>query len=157
MRGATRDVRFGPRADIRGAKSHVRFSSFFGVVSSVKRVAPGGVCMMPSFFVPPVFMMSSQRAYPLEKADPANCRQLSGPAVTRADDLWQLGKHRLLCGDARKPQHLTRLMGGEPAHMAFLDPRITCECAILSAAARPNTKNLPWLQARWRRPFLRTF
>jgi hypothetical protein len=74
MRGATRDVRFGPRADIRGAKSHVRsypengqlflavflhvgFSSFFGVVSSVKRVAPGGVCMMPSFFVPPVFMM----------------------------------------------------------------------------------------------------
>jgi hypothetical protein len=36
---------------------HVAFSSFFGVISSVKRVAPGGVCMMPRFFVPPAFMM----------------------------------------------------------------------------------------------------
>ena len=36
---------------------HVGFSSFFGVISSVKRVAPGGVCMMPRFFVPPAFMM----------------------------------------------------------------------------------------------------
>ncbi|MGB9210982.1 MAG: hypothetical protein WCB78_23145 [Pseudolabrys sp.] len=36
---------------------HVGFGSFFGVISSVKRVAPGGVCMMPRFFVPPAFMM----------------------------------------------------------------------------------------------------
>jgi hypothetical protein len=36
---------------------HVAFSSFFGVISSVKRVAPGGVCMMPRFFVPPAFVM----------------------------------------------------------------------------------------------------
>jgi len=54
---------------------------------------------------------------PADAIDPAR-----GPAVTHAGDLWQLGKHRLLCGDARKAQHLTRLMGGEPAHMAFLDP-----------------------------------
>ena len=32
-------------------------SGFFGVISSVKRVAPRGVCMMPRFFVPPTFMM----------------------------------------------------------------------------------------------------
>jgi hypothetical protein len=36
---------------------HVGFSSFFGVISSVKRVAPGGVCMMPRLFVPPAFVM----------------------------------------------------------------------------------------------------
>ena len=36
---------------------HVGFGSFFGVISSVKRVAPGGVCMMPRFFVPPAFVM----------------------------------------------------------------------------------------------------
>jgi hypothetical protein len=56
---------------------------------------------------------------PADTIDPA---RLSGPAVTQAGDLWQLGKHRLLCGDARKAQHLNRLMGGEPAHMGFLDP-----------------------------------
>jgi ParB-like chromosome segregation protein Spo0J len=59
---------------------------------------------------------------PTDPADTIDPTRLSGPAVTRADDLWQLGKHRLLCGDARKPQHLKRLMGGEPASMAFLDP-----------------------------------
>jgi hypothetical protein len=36
---------------------HVGFSSFFGVISSVKRVAPSGVCMMSRFFVPPALMM----------------------------------------------------------------------------------------------------
>jgi ParB-like chromosome segregation protein Spo0J len=56
---------------------------------------------------------------PADDIDPAF---LSAPAVTRQGDLWRLGKHRLLCGDARETQHLARLMGGERAHMAFLDP-----------------------------------
>jgi DNA modification methylase len=47
---------------------------------------------------------------------------LDGPAVTEVGDLWQLGKHRLLCGDARSPDDLTRLLDGKRAHMAFLDP-----------------------------------
>jgi hypothetical protein len=47
---------------------------------------------------------------------------LSGPAVTRTGDLWQLGPHRLLCGDAREPSELSRLMGRDRAHVAFLDP-----------------------------------
>ena len=56
---------------------------------------------------------------PLDDLDPA---LLSGPAVTRTGDLWQLGPHRLLCGDAREPRDLSRLMGRDRAHMAFLDP-----------------------------------
>lgn len=56
---------------------------------------------------------------PADELDPS---QLAGPEVTRPDDLWQLGKHRLLCGDARETSHLNRLMGRERAHMAFLDP-----------------------------------
>jgi DNA modification methylase len=56
---------------------------------------------------------------PADDIDPAF---LSAPAVTRQGDLWRLGTHRLLCGDARETQHLARLMGGERAHMAFLDP-----------------------------------
>src|SRR5262245_58232826 len=56
---------------------------------------------------------------PSDDIDPA---LLSGPPVTRHGDLWQLGKHRLLCGDARETQQLAWLMAGERARMAFLDP-----------------------------------
>ena len=37
-------------------------------------------------------------------------------------DLWQLGAHRLLCGDSTNVQHVERLMGGEKADMVFTDP-----------------------------------
>jgi DNA modification methylase len=59
-----------------------------------------------------------------DAADPADDigRQLDGPAVSQAGDFWQLGKHRLLCGDARDKSDLEKLMGRERAHMAFLDP-----------------------------------
>ena len=37
-------------------------------------------------------------------------------------DLWKLGEHRLLCGDATNIQHVERLMNGERADMVFTDP-----------------------------------
>lgn len=37
-------------------------------------------------------------------------------------DLWQLGSHRLLCGDSTNVQHVERLMDGEKADMVFTDP-----------------------------------
>jgi DNA modification methylase len=42
--------------------------------------------------------------------------------VSKLGDLWQLGNHRLLCGDARESVALDRLMEGTRAAMAFLDP-----------------------------------
>jgi DNA modification methylase len=42
--------------------------------------------------------------------------------VTSFGDLWILGKHRLLCGDARSSESLERLMDGSQAAMAFCDP-----------------------------------
>ena len=42
--------------------------------------------------------------------------------MSKPGDLWVLGSHRLLCGDARNVDHVARLMGGAPAAMAFLDP-----------------------------------
>jgi DNA modification methylase len=47
---------------------------------------------------------------------------LRGPRVTQTGDLWCLGKHRLLGGDARSCSDLARLVGDQRAHMAFLDP-----------------------------------
>src|SRR6185295_15060935 len=42
--------------------------------------------------------------------------------TTQSGDLWQLGRHRILCGDARDSVALDRLMDGQKAAMAFLDP-----------------------------------
>jgi len=44
------------------------------------------------------------------------------PPVSRSGDLWRLGEHRLLCGDATKPDALDRLLGAEVADMIFIDP-----------------------------------
>jgi len=42
--------------------------------------------------------------------------------VTRRGDLWLLGRHRLLCGDARKPEDYGRLLGDEQVDLVFTDP-----------------------------------
>jgi DNA modification methylase len=41
---------------------------------------------------------------------------------TKPGDLWQLGDHRLLCGDATKSDDASRLLGGGRAAMAITDP-----------------------------------
>jgi len=42
--------------------------------------------------------------------------------VTSPGDLWCLGRHRLMCGDARSEADLNLLMAGKRARMAFADP-----------------------------------
>lgn len=42
--------------------------------------------------------------------------------VTQPGDLWILGDHRLLCGDATKAEDVRRLMGGERAVLFSTDP-----------------------------------
>jgi DNA modification methylase len=67
----------------------------------------------------------------LEEAHEANARataedQLpevqSDRPVSRVDDVWQLGSHRLLCGDALDPAAFVTLLGDERAEMVFTDP-----------------------------------
>jgi DNA modification methylase len=43
-------------------------------------------------------------------------------AVTRAGDVWCLGRHRLICGDARDRTAFDLLMGNERADLMFTDP-----------------------------------
>jgi DNA modification methylase len=42
--------------------------------------------------------------------------------VTKLGDLWQLGNHRLLCGDATDVTQVNKLMGDKKADMIFTDP-----------------------------------
>jgi len=44
------------------------------------------------------------------------------PAVSRVGDLWRIARHRLLCGDALKPESYDRLLDGELAQTAINDP-----------------------------------
>lgn len=37
-------------------------------------------------------------------------------------DVWQLGEHRLMCGDSTKAEDVEKLMNGEKADMVFTDP-----------------------------------
>ena len=43
-------------------------------------------------------------------------------AVTKSGDLWLLGEHRVLCGDATNKGNVDALMGGQKADMVFTDP-----------------------------------
>jgi DNA modification methylase len=43
-------------------------------------------------------------------------------AVSKPGNLWLLGRHRLLCGDARSADDVSRLMAGEQADLIFTDP-----------------------------------
>jgi DNA modification methylase len=46
----------------------------------------------------------------------------SAPAISRLGDLWRIGNHRLLCGDALNKNDYAKLLGAEKAQMVFTDP-----------------------------------
>jgi len=54
-----------------------------------------------------------------DKADQAP--EPRGPAITRLGDVWLLGDHRLLCGDATEPGAYETLMGEDRARLVFSD------------------------------------
>ncbi|MBU1001937.1 MAG: site-specific DNA-methyltransferase [Proteobacteria bacterium] len=54
-------------------------------------------------------------------ADP-DAMPVPGPCVSRPGDLWQLGVHRLLCGDSTSAADVRRLMDVEQADMIWTDP-----------------------------------
>ncbi len=54
--------------------------------------------------------------------DPEDVPDLPAEPVTQSGDLWLLGQHRLLCGDATKREEVVRLMVGERASCLWTDP-----------------------------------
>src|SRR6516165_5371734 len=57
-----------------------------------------------------------------DPADGVDPEWANAPPLSVRGDLWQLGPHRLLCGDARNAEDIDRLVGTDRAAMAFLDP-----------------------------------
>jgi DNA modification methylase len=60
----------------------------------------------------------------LDGSDPADVLPAAeaGTPVTQTGDLWRLGRHRVLCGDALEPTTYATLMRGKKADMVFTDP-----------------------------------
>lgn len=49
-------------------------------------------------------------------------KELKKPTMTKPGDLWQMGEHRLLCGDSTKEESYELLMAGKQANLVITDP-----------------------------------
>ena len=54
--------------------------------------------------------------------DPDAVPEVPETAVTQSGDLWILGRHRVLCGDATSREDVERVLAGVLADMVFTDP-----------------------------------
>lgn len=58
----------------------------------------------------------------IEESDAGDVQVTEGPSVSRLGDVWQLGQHRVLCGNALDPEACATLMQGVSAAVVFSDP-----------------------------------
>ncbi|MGE3628178.1 MAG: site-specific DNA-methyltransferase [Hyphomicrobiales bacterium] len=56
--------------------------------------------------------------------------------VCRPDDLWDVGSHRMLCGDSRLPENVARVLAGEQIQLFLTDPPFNC--AIINNVSRKH-------------------
>ncbi len=56
------------------------------------------------------------------ESDPSDSLPAAGLPVTEPGDVWLLGQHRLLCGDALKAESYNTLLGDERVRLVFSDP-----------------------------------
>jgi len=54
--------------------------------------------------------------------DPDNIPEPLDEATTKPGDLWILGEHRLLCGDAGKAEDVDRHLDGQMVQLVNTDP-----------------------------------
>jgi len=56
------------------------------------------------------------------QGDPDEVPEPPAEPISQPGDLWILGRHRLLCGDATRPDDLARVLGDNHADMLLTDP-----------------------------------
>jgi DNA modification methylase len=69
-----------------------------------------------------LLMDSTPKSTAADPADDLTHFCLDGPAVSRPGDVWELGRHRLVCGDASRRETYERLLGGDLAQTVVTDP-----------------------------------
>ena len=56
----------------------------------------------------------------LEEDEPPELEE--GEAISKLGEVYQLGRHRVMCGDSTKIEDVEKLMNGQKADMVFTDP-----------------------------------
>jgi DNA modification methylase len=54
--------------------------------------------------------------------DPDAVPELPADPVAQAGDIWRLGRHRVICGDARSPDDVASVLDGRLINVAFTSP-----------------------------------
>jgi DNA modification methylase len=67
-------------------------------------------------------------------------KALEEAAFVKPGDLWMVGRHRLLCGDATKIEDVTRLMDGKKANLVLTDPPYNVDFESSSGLKIQNDK-----------------
>ena len=79
------------------------------------------------------------------------------PALCKVGDVWQLGRHRLMCGDSTDAEAVSKLMDGAKAEMVLTDPpygiNIVHADGRVGSEKKPNSKGARVTGARKYRPF----
>lgn len=67
--------------------------------------------------------------------------ELEKPSFSRAGDIWLLGEHHVICGDATLPETYTRLMDGKKANLVLTDPPYNVN--VEETAGKIKNDNMP--------------
>jgi DNA modification methylase len=65
----------------------------------------------------------------------------TSPVISKRGDIYELGEHRLLCGDSTSADDVARLMNGRKAHLLFTDPPYNIRYAELNNEIRETGKD----------------
>ena len=67
--------------------------------------------------------------------------ELQKPTMSKAGDVWLLGRHRLVCGDSTLPETYVRLMEGKKANLVLTDPPYNVD--VEETAGKIKNDNMP--------------
>jgi DNA modification methylase len=78
---------------------------------------------LTGFELPEIEMILDAADLPADSSGDDKVPELApDQVITKPNDLWVLGEHRLLCGDARRQESFATLLAGRSAQLIFADP-----------------------------------
>lgn len=92
---------------------------------------------------------------PNEKDDEIPEIDDENPYGVQLGDIWQLGNHRLMCGDSTVKENIDKLMDGQKADMVFTDPpyNLAEKTKGIASSAPTNKQNEKLMKSVWDKEF----